>query len=210
MTAATTLFVARSDNKKTGDVPTAWIGRSRDESRATCAEVGCPLLASGVCYAQYGTPAMGHSSAIRVADRRLDPDAALAARHKDARMVRVGAIGDPARADRGPLRRFMDGARAIGLAVVGYTHGWRDLEAQDLRSDLMASCDTPKQADLAIATGWRATLFVPKGAEVPKRTAAGHRVVTCPAIATKGRIRCNDCRACDARRPGPVIAFPEH
>ena len=34
-------------------------------------------------------------------------------------------------------------------------------------------------------------------------------MVVCPEQAT-GRVTCNDCRLCDASRPGPVIAFREH
>lgn len=198
-------------NPKTGNVPTAWIGATREESRQSCGD--CPLL-HGRCYAQCGRVAMAHTRLLegvrRKGDKTYSLEAALAHRPRRARMARLSAIGEPAALGTGAVARIARTVRAAGLALVGYTHQWRPRPG--LRRYLLASCETLEQVDRALAKGWRAAVVLPREHDVNAvvYTPAGHRVVVCPAVRTDGHIQCNDCRACDASRPGPVIGFPEH
>jgi hypothetical protein len=214
---ANVIVSARTKNAKTGDVPTLAIGATREESLASCEAIRCPLLASGECYAQHGSVSWGHRSAIDKIQRKgIDATspaaaiAAVAARAFSARMVRIGSIGDPSVARRDTLWAFVDEARRHGLAVVGYTHGWRRKVAADLHGTLMASCETLVDADKAVAKGWRATVVVPADAPRTMATPAGRKVVVCPAQVTDGRVQCNECRMCDASKPGPIVAFRAH
>jgi hypothetical protein len=207
------LVTARSANAKTGDVPQVWVGTSRAESLASCE--GCPQLADGGCYAQFGTPAMGHASAARAPQGIVAP---ILGRAKTARMLRVGAIGDPARANRQQRWLAIRTAVEQGLAVVGYTHF--SGEAQDLRGTLMASCESLERAHELSREGWRAAIVMPSGTVGTLRLPDGSKVVECPAIAAERLgckpFTCNDCASttrgalCDASRPGPHVYFADH
>lgn len=201
------LWSARSSNAKTGDVPTAWIGASKEEARASCA--GCPLLTGG-CYAHTGTPAHAAASVRRsTADHSLT--AALHGAVRAARMVRLSAIGDVGRCGKETADAIVAEVKAAGLAVVGYTHHWREATvAEAWRGRLMASCDTLADADRAIAEGWRAAVVLPDGTDGDTRTPAGALVKLCPAQASEGKVTCNTCRLCDGSRPGPNIGFRFH
>jgi hypothetical protein len=213
------LVVARSANEKTGDVPTVWVGRDAAEARASC--TGCPRLAGG-CYAQHGTPRIAISGLGKSAKRdpaRYATQAGLKARSRRARVLRVAALGDPARAHRGELRVVMRAARAAGLGVIGYTHFWSG-DGADLREQLLASCESPAEAERANAAGWRAALVMPTGTTGTLRRADGSILaVECPATAAARmgkRYTCNDCGSgrrgalCDATVPGPNVYFAEH
>jgi len=211
------LWTARSSNTKTGDVPTAWIGRTREATRTSCA--GCPLLGTaeraGGCYAHSGQPATALASVRRA--ERTDPTrytlvSAIGKRHKQARMVRVSAIGDIGRSGADIARGIVGTVKAAGLSLVGYTHHWQETDVRtSWRGRLMASCDTPGDVDRALADGWRATLVVPEDHPRVSATPNGARVVVCPAQARPDAgVTCNACRLCDASRPGPVIAFRAH
>jgi hypothetical protein len=196
-------------NHKTGDVPTAHVGATREESIASCQ--GCPRLAHRNCYAQFGAPGLGHVNIIKRAARtgeRYDLASALLNRHPDARMVRVSSVGEPGRLPLSWWQTTAREVRRIGLALVAYTHVWR--ERPDLAPYAMASCETPAEADEAIAAGFRATVVLPHDFEGRAfTTPAGRRGVVCPAMVAKG-VSCNTCRLCDASRKGPVVGFLDH
>ena len=96
-------WLAGSNNKKTGNVPTLWIGRTLQETGLSC--VGCALAPrhlGGVedCYA-WGTPARALRSIQAAAARdpeRYTVNKALSNSKRSAKMARLGAIGAP-----GPL-----------------------------------------------------------------------------------------------------------
>ena len=206
------MWIATTRNKKTGDVPTLYVGESRAESLASCE--GCGLLDSRDCYAQFGSPSFGHSSMVKAAARgkTYGFDKAMAGRKIGARMVRFGAIGDPSAIRHPLLRKWFDVVEGAGLRVVGYTHHWRRPVNAWLRDHFMASADNLAEADEAIDAGWRATAVVPSdytGGTTPK----GRKVLVCPAIAAdrKGvKVTCNQCRMCHPSAGGTVIAFPDH
>ena len=216
------LWTARTNNIKTGDIPTAWIGTSKEESKKTCE--GCPQLGTGngdtKCYAWGGMVAVGLKAVQDGFKRGLDYSLsnALRRRNKNAKAVRIGSIGDPGAVR---LREYLSSVRSIrrqNLSVLSYTHRWRKLKASQWKKNIMASCDTIKQVDEAIALGWRATVVLPwdfKGKRLV--TPGGNTVIVCPAIYTKSIglsddkiVTCNSCRLCDASRSGPSIGFPDH
>jgi len=207
------LWTAKTRNSKTGNVPTAYIGESVKEAWNSCK--GCALRDSHRCYAWNGMVNAGFRNILKAYKnnkKRYSLKNALEKLGPTVRMVRVGALGDPARASHATLRRNAQKIRFLGLAFIGYTHHWREVANSKLNSLLMASCETVEQADEAVKKGWRATTIVPwdhKG----KRfiTPAGNQALVCPAQTTAG-MTCNTCRLCDADRKTnfSVIAFKDH
>jgi len=213
------LWASGSTNVKTGDVPTAWVGLTKAACLSSCS--GCALApkaigGDGSCYSHSGSPAIAAASIRKAAERGRDRtlSGALNAASRAARMVRYTAIGDGGRVAPGVADSIVETVRRAGLAFVGYTHHWREQAvASDWRGRLMASCDNLSQSDEAIAQGWRAAAVVPADTPARGTTPNGARFVVCPAQLAEERgrkVTCNDCRLCDASRPGPVIAFREH
>lgn len=208
------LWLAQSNNRKTGNVPTAFIGKSETEARKSCR--GCAQLKNKNCYAWFGTVGWGYQNVLKVFKR--DPQRysfmnALANRASTARMVRVSAIGDPARAKFRDLESAYLLSKQLKLAFVGYTHFHKEANATKLKKLLMASCDSMEDADDAVARGWRATTIVPYDFDKKRfETPAGNVAVVCPAQTKPGEITCNDCLLCDASRQTrfQVIAFKDH
>lgn len=218
------LWVAQTSNRKTGSIPTAYVGRTQEETRASCE--GCPLLA-GECYAWYGlTASWGLKRVQRLAAERpgnYTIETALKKRHGRrgdtpgaAKAIRIAALGDPARADRGQLLHAIQLARAAGLAVLAYSHHWRRPEGRGLEGQLMASTDFVPEADEALKAGWRPTTILPYDHEgATFTTPGGAKGVVCPAQ-RKDAVTCNTCRMCDPQaavwKAGKVqvIGFVEH
>jgi len=199
-------WVARTPNKKTGDIPTAYVGATVKECRSSCE--GCALL-DEECYAWHGFAAM---SLARIEERKiLKPgdytlENALSRRHTDARVARIGAMGDPARADP---ETILEARRQIiedGLdGVLSYTHFWREPWAQHLKDLCLASCEFIEDAQLALDMGWTPALLLPwdynlddgaKLFDLPD----GSKGLICPAQ-TKEDVTCNDCRLCWLQHP---------
>ncbi len=210
-------YTARSANKKTGDVPTAWVGRTEEEALASCA--GCSLAPKAVggqggCYAWSGAVRFGAISARKAAAKlpeRYTLAAAIKGAARSARMLRLTGIGDIGRSGVAIADSVASEARAAGLALVGYTHHWREAGVKAAwRGRLMASTETLADADRAVNEGWRATVIVPADAPRTSSTPGGRKVVVCPAQASDRGVTCNTCRLCDASKPGPVIAFRAH
>lgn len=205
------LWTAQSRNAKTGNIPTAWVGQTKEEAWDSCD--GCVLRGAG-CYAWSGSVRMGHSNLLKVASNGADRsiDWALENRHSSARNVRLTGIGDIGRCGKEIADQIVEHIEAEGLGIVGYTHHWRENEvAEAWKGRLMASCETEEDADKAVSEGWRATMIVGEDSPRTFRTAAGNRVSVCPAQLREGSIDCNNCRLCDASRDlAPVIAFIVH
>jgi len=208
------LWLAQTKNTKTGNVPTAFVGKTRKESLQSCK--GCIQLTTKNCYAWFGTVSWSLAHIQRAL--KNDPQKysflnALADRDPGARMVRVAAIGDPLRASFRDLQHSFELTKQLGLAFVGYTHFYQEKGAYRLKKMLMASCDTIEQADDAVKKGWRATTIVPYNFQGKRFiTPAGHTAVICPAQTMPKQITCNDCLLCDASRKTPfqIIAFRDH
>tara|TARA_R110002167_G_scaffold86297_1_gene233653 strand:+ start:513 stop:1250 length:738 start_codon:yes stop_codon:yes gene_type:complete len=200
------LWISSVKNRKTGDVPTLAIGRTREESKASCK--GCTLLESGDCYAQYGTSAMGHASMEKAHARGKDYSlkAALLGAKRSAKMARFGMIGDPAALGIDYIKKAVGIVNSFEMAAVGYTHHWK--KAPEFAGILMASCDNISEVDTAMDMGYRATVVLPWDHEGNFTTPEGRKGIVCPAI-SKGRT-CNTCLLCDGSKKGPIIGFPNH
>lgn len=205
-----------SSNRKTGNVPTLWVGKTEEEAKESCS--GCGLISK--CYAWSGAVRFGAISARKKAASAPETrtiDAAIRGAARSARMLRATGIGDIGRSGQSLADYVTGAARSAGLALVGYTHHWREADvAASWRGRLMASTETPEDADRAVAEGWRATLVVPADTPRVSTTPAGHKVIVCPAQLAEeptyhGKpIVCNDCKLCEAAKPGPVVAFRFH
>lgn len=189
-------WVSRPANRKTGSIPTAYAGGNTEEIRKTCN--GCALLGNG-CYAwasvSRGLPALFESKERN--PERYKMRRAVDHRRRDAKMARIGAIGDPARVNRRELRAAIAYIRKQELSVVGYTHFWRNEPRNGvLKHSLMASCNNVEETTEAFELGWRPAVVLPWDHEGKFFEMPGHRRgLVCPAQ-TKG-VTCNDCRLCD-------------
>lgn len=185
----------RSMNKKTGDIPALWIEPARVSAGACPASVcgTCPQR-NGGCYVDARLSISVRRAAI---GRRVAPWSAIAAA-VSGRTLRLGAHGDPAALPAGVVDRI---ARAAA-DVVGYTHAWR--RAPWLRRWCMASVESPADAALAQAAGWRTYRIRPPGAPL----LVGE--LQCPA--TTHGVTCARCRLCGggSKARAPSIGIEVH
>jgi hypothetical protein len=191
-------FIIRTDMH-----PVAALESGADES--VCGNCPSrPYLASGrgakrgPCYVEVGKSVASVYRAMqrgryRIAATEADIEAAGAGADD-----RGGTYGDPAAAPAWVWRAFFRRARTR----TGYTHAWRHPDplvranAEALRPYLMASCDTPLQAQMARVAGWR--YFRVRASDGPLLD--GESV--CPASAEAGkRTDCQTCHACDGAVP---------
>lgn len=217
------LWLATTSNIKTGPVPTAYIGTTVDEVRESCQ--GCPLLDCG-CYAWAGLNRVAmhrHEEGYKENPERYLLSNVLKRVRKQARFARLGAMGDPAHADRRQLRADLHKLERAGLATISYTHFWRHKYAEDLRDVCMASCETAEEAEEALDMGWRPAMILPwdhhhsSGPRFylsPQEDEVAQGLV-CPAQ-TKEAVTCNSCQLCRVDHPAwsagkiHAIGFLEH
>jgi len=201
------------ENPKTGPIPTAW-PLDIPEARESCN--GCALLESKECYAWYGSVVRGMMSVIKGATTdptRYTLDACLRRARRKRNVVikaaRIGPIGDPVGVDARVLRAAVRRLRAEGLAVLSYTHFWRERRAQKLQAFCRASCNNVQEAETALATGWKVSVILPWDYTRPTFWVGSTRGRVCPVQLGKP-ITCNDCRACDVTRFERPIGFIDH
>ena len=200
------LWVARSKNGKTGDVPTLFVGGTREEAANSCA--GCSHYGT-TCYAWRGRVGMGAASVWRAASKGKDYslDTALKRAARSARMVRVSAIGDVAALPVEYVREMAKQVAREGLDLVGYTSRWAT--SPHLKDVVLASVPNLAAADTAISEGWKVAVTLPADHEGGSFTTPnGVKGRVCPAILSK-RVTCNTCRLCKSGK-GPHIGFPLH
>lgn len=226
------LLWALSSNRKTGSIPTAYVGTTKTETRASCK--GCSLgpeakgPQANSCYAWRGlnmAKFLGHHSPrFQREPERYDLLAVLekipARVLKTVKVVRMAALGDPARADRKEFWSAVALAKKWHLSVLAYTHFWREAGNQELKQTVMASCDRLDEADDAIRKGWTPAVVLPfdesKAVGHAVTTPDGNRILVCPAQTKPAKVTCNTCRMCDPShqvfRGGKVqgIGFVEH
>ena len=201
------MWTVSTSNPKTGAMPTQYVGRTRDQTWASCE--GCNLRpdADGGCYAWNGNTSRAAGSVRRATNkgRPASLEAALARSPRSAKAVRLGAIGDPARVNRSELLRDIDYARSQGLKVLGYTHHWKSEPLTGaLKHELLASCETLEQAQEALKRGWLVSVAGPQSVE---------GMVTCPNF-SRPEVQCNRCRLCDVsvlkKTRFKGVVFPAH
>jgi hypothetical protein len=109
----------------------------------------------------------------------------------EGRVIRLGTYGDPAAVPRWVWRDLV----AYAKGHTGYTHQWRT--SPHLAGIVMASADSPSEAEEARAAGWRT--FRVRTADQPML----ERESVCPASAEAGKkAQCAQCRACDGAGSG--------
>lgn len=225
------VWSARTRNAKTGDIPTAKVGTSYEETAASCE--GCPLFPTKRCYAFNGTPRLGAASIDRAIQRRglegYSLERALSKALRSAKYVRVTSIGDAGRADPESVKAAHDRVRAKGLGWLAYSHfpeevlenGLEDLFCVSLqgpdvdeRYELPEGCETVFEAvDYWLDRGFsRAAVVVPETwSDAHAYTPDGRRGVWCPASRTKNEVTCNTCGLCDPQHKGAdFVMFPDH
>jgi hypothetical protein len=204
---ARSLWTVSFNNQKTGAVPTQYVGATRKETWDSCS--GCNLRpdADGGCYAWAGKISRGANSVRKAAARGKDYslEACLERTPRSAKVIRFGAIGDPARVNRAALLQDIDTAREAGLKVIGYTHHWKEEPITGvLRNTFLASCETVEQADEAMKRGWLVSVAGPDS--LPG-------MVTCPNY-KREEIQCNRCGLCEIatlrRSKFKGVVFPAH
>lgn len=208
------VWAAQTSNEETGNVPTGTVGASELESWVSCQ--GCPRRDASSCYAWTGRIAEAARRSVwggEKLDKRKYGTLAWAIENgrRNATMVRLGAIGDPAILSVATRDSILGTLRKAKMALVTYTHFWKIPGVAEVwRGYAMASCESSAEVDRAVAEGWRAAVGVPKDFPRQARTPAGHVVIVCPAQIRPGAVTCNTCRLCDASKRGPVIAFRHH
>ena len=238
-------------NTKTGNIPTLTIGSTKEQALASCVKSGCKLLpkskggANGrisdklklkACYAWNGSPHFASVSMWKKINsvREKTGQMPLAYTVKDAlrravrsaKVVRVSALGDISAVAPERWAEIEQDIRDAKLKIYGFTAGWRF--AGWLKGKLMASNFTMKDADEAVAAGWRSTCVISKSdvEDWTKRnfvTPDGNKAVVCPhqwqhgvakkkgeEILPRKAINCNICQLCCAEKKGPIILFVEH
>jgi hypothetical protein len=203
----------RSSNVKTGPIPVS------SSPRATCAP-SCPFLKNG-CYGE-SYPMKFHWDKVSDGTRGVSAPEffRLIAALLPGTYWRHNQIGDlPANLGR-ISRRFLRGLVAANKGKRGYTYTHHNLSLGENLSLLRSanrqgftvniSTETESAADSAIAAGLPAVLTVPSTEQRKVwQTAAGNRVVTCPAQRVED-LTCMACELCHKRPSKLIIAFLAH
>lgn len=181
-------------NPKTGDMIQVWVLGTQDSPLAlsrqgrdsvVCGQ--CPKRHSlqGDCYVNVFQAPQAIYRAWRNGSYGTVQDFTSDGRHKRV-PIRWGAYGDPIFVPFSLLAHLSD--QSIGWT--GYTHQWQRARASRYTRYLMASCDTPEQAELAQSQGWRTF----------RTRYTGHHLaheITCPASDESGhRTDCSHCKLC--------------
>lgn len=199
------LWVADTPNTKTGRIPTAYVGHKREDTKATCS--GCSLFGSR-CYAWAGFVSMSFGRLVKRAaanPERYTLRHAMANRRSYARAIRIGALGDPGRADPVEVQDAVNHARVLRMSVLMYTHFWRERDTQHLKDLAMASCEDEEGAEEALRLGWRPAMVLPWDHTIHHghtfTLPSGAKGVVCPAQTRKDEVTCNTCRMCSTDHP---------
>jgi len=200
-------------NPKTGPIPTGW-PVDMAAARESCN--GCLQLEQKTCYAWYGSVPRGLMSVILAYTR--DPARytlshclvrAFRKRMVEIKAARLGPIGDPAGADAHAVRNAVRRLRKEGLAILSYTHFWRQRRAERMQDFCRASCDSAEEAEEAQAEGWRVAAILPWDYSRATFWVGSTRGIVCP-VQRGVDTTCNDCRLCDVTRYDRPIGFIDH
>ncbi len=202
--------VETSTNAKVGAVSATYA------SQASCPD--CPLREAG-CYAERGplayltrrlaaSPAASPAAIARAEARAIDG-------LTGDRPLRLHVVGDcrtqaAAKIVSAACARY---SASGGRPAWTYTHAWRAVPRPAWGEvSVLASCETPWQAERAMAKGYAAALVVDRYRSESAYDLGGLRVVPCP-YQTRG-VTCRECRLCwDDRRlleRRLVIGFEAH
>ncbi len=202
-------WVSISNDKKIGPVVASY------SSKSTCPD-SCNLKDGG-CYA-WGLFYLNIlSKKIESASfQNKDLKSSLMKRSHSARIVRHRVAGDIV----GDAQQTLEECLYIEqnkLINIGYTHNWRDREAQPLKRWFRASCQSIDELIEARKKGWATTIIMDSAAIKAKKFALpnGEMAYVCPArIGEPGKkdITCNDCTLCrvDDKTRDKTVVFEAH
>lgn len=218
------MFLVRSSkNEKLGPVSATYAPIAQ-----TCPTT-CPFRGAG-CYAEMGnvgtqmrrierTVTLGMNGDT-VAILEGDEIADQASHVPPGRALRLHVSGDAITDFR--AQQMARGASAWRGPVWSYTHAWREVKRESWGTvSVLASCETPGEAEEALEDGWAAAIVVdthPSDGKAWYRSSdTGRdeplRIIPCPAQ-TRDDITCADCRLCwddkRLRETHSVIAFAAH
>ena len=228
------LWRPESRNKKTGNIPQGYVGKTKAETEASCD--GCKMRrktpetgeGGGCCYWQGQT--QGAHQSMRVRSQRHPHEYtlsyALANARRAARYVRAAVGGAPTIFTRSRVLSWHNAIKSSGRqGMLIYNHFWSTKGAH-LKGLTMASVDSTDEADQAVDAGWRAAVTItshkapgsnkPQLRKTPEwsgqeyTTPKGRQIVLCPAQV--GRRDCNTCGLCDptSHHRVPIIGFLIH
>jgi hypothetical protein len=158
-----------------------------------------------------------HGKLLRYVVALLEKRQAGDSRALGIEMLRIHTAGDVIDPTTGrpdveyiaELVTVCDALHNAGIAILAYTHAWKDADAEPLKRYFMASCDTWEDVAEARACGWLTTKL-----ETDDATPADVKAVTCPNQITDGHVKCYDCMLCSPARLGTtskrVIIFRYH
>ena len=228
------LWRPESRNKKTGNIPQGYVGKTKAETEASCD--GCKMRRKnpetgegGGCYYWQGQTQGAHQS-MRVRSQRHPHEYtlsyALANARRAARYVRAAVGGDPNIFTRSRVLSWHNAIKSSGMkGILISNHFWATKGAH-LKGLTMASVDSTDEADQAVDAGWRAAVTItshkapgsnkPQLRKTPEwsgqeyTTPKGRQIVLCPAQV--GRRDCNTCGLCDptSHHRVPIIGFLIH
>jgi len=200
-------WVSASKDKKTGEIIASY------SPIETCPD-SCSLK-NGGCYA-WGLFYL-KSLGAKISDGRLTPRTLREALKKvksTAKIARHRVAGDIVGDVPGTLEECYEVEKS-GLINIGYTHHWRNPEAQPMKQYFRASCQTVEEVLEAREMGWATTLIVPKGIPKKVKLPNGEAAYNCPArhgVPGKKDITCNTCTLCrvDDKTRSKTVMFEVH
>lgn len=214
-TKSAVIVTEQSANSKTGKVSATYAAQQ------TCPS-SCPLRGQG-CYAEGGMVGMQtrRLNASRQAKRATMEELAMAEakgiRKLTGRLpLRIHVVGDATTNQAATILGLAAGEHRAkhGQPVWTYTHAWRSVSRSSWAGvSVLASCESTKDAKVAIAKGYAAAIVVERHESAKAYVKDGMRLVPCPQ--QTGRAK--DCLSCGLcmrgevlKMAGSVIAFEVH
>ena len=201
------IVTMQSSNAKTGNMAQLWIlpaltspveAIKRGIDAAVCGDCKHRGVngAERSCYVNVGQAPLSVFRSWQAGRYMASLDAASDAIAYDARLVRLGAYGDPAALPLDVVSRIA-GASA---GWTGYTHQWR--ANPTLAQYCMASVDSLAEQEEATALGWRCFRVLEVGQQIDVAN-----TIICPS----DKVQCAKCRLCaGTSRPAKSIAIEAH
>jgi hypothetical protein len=200
-------WVSQTSDAKTGKVVASYSPMDTCPDSCTFKEGGC--YAWGLFYLKVLGKKIQNGT-IKIKSLAT----ALSERTHDCKVVRHRVAGDVV-GDVIPTLEECSMVESHGLVNIGYTHAWKNDEAQPLKKWFRASCNTVEEVFEAHAKGWTTTLAV-HGSNIPKKLKKMDLTfIKCPArhgVEGKKDITCNDCTLCKVSptTQGTVVMFEVH
>jgi hypothetical protein len=183
-----------STNRKTGNMIQSYILRrdispiealATNKDRSICGD--CPLRGKTIngkrtgrpCYVNVG---QGPQSTWKGQSNFAGKESSIS-----GRTFRMGTYGDPAFVPITVWKKLL--SNVIGWT--GYTHQWRKVTSQGLKTLVMASCESIESKNDANSLGWRTFRVMRKTEKLESDE------VLCPASEEAGRkTTCENCKLC--------------